>query len=66
MIRLIACVDFETDDLKDAYRQLRARMNMDPRIGWETSDEWYRGGGLSGPRTELQAAILAVLEKEDG
>lgn len=68
MIRLIVLVDFETDDLSLAYRELVS--NLDTFLyaehleGWETSDEWYRDG-MPGTERELSAAIAACLDLEE-
>lgn len=48
MIRLIVCIDLDTDDLLTAYRQVRNILGCGPAPkppvswDWETSDEWYR------------------------
>ena len=65
MIRLIVCMDFDTDNLEEAYRKLRDCMaRANPSDGWETSEEWYDGDGETGSEEELHSVILKVLGEE--
>lgn len=69
MIRLIVNIDFDTNDLKEAYKRLHQGVRgFDERVGkkslgWETSDEWYRekDGDYDEPGSvrELEDAIEA-------
>ena len=67
MTRLVVCIDFDTDDPKEAYRRLLAVMEG-CEDGWETSDEWYSSahddGESPAPAEVLQRAIAETLEGE--
>lgn len=81
MITLVVRVYFDTDDLPSAYLQFRNI--MDPLeagqvptegafpdfLGWETSDEWYRGadehpGDPKGLQEAIQTCFRRVEDSE--
>jgi hypothetical protein len=48
MIRIVTCLDFETDDPYEAYTLLREAMKSvyaQFEIDYETTDEWYDADG---------------------
>ena len=56
-IRLVICVDIETDDVMEAYRQVRQAM-FTSCLDWESSDEWFDSDGELGDPEVLQAARM--------
>jgi hypothetical protein len=38
--------DFDTNDPKEAYRQLCELLMAHPHIGWESTNEWYDQYGV--------------------
>ncbi len=68
MIRLVICLDFETDSIETAYDDLRTIdcASFGPSFsGWETSDEAYTGDGVAIDPAALQSAICRCIEKGD-
>lgn len=68
MIRFVVCFDLDTDEVKEAYKQMRIFLqggNPKGFLGWETSDEWYSSGEEApGDPGELQEAIIAVMQSD--
>jgi len=58
-IRLIACIDFEADSIREAYSQFSQAMKRS-ELSWESSDEFYVDGEEGDP-ADLQEAIEDVV-----
>jgi len=63
MTRLIICIDLDTDNVEEAYNEVRNAMDKSP-LEWESSDEWYDVDGEEGDPEELQHARMRVFNKE--
>lgn len=51
-IRIVTCLDFDTDDPRIAYAHLRYLL---ANAEYETSDEWFDSAGEQMPVEEIQA-----------
>ena len=59
MIRLVICIDVETDNPTEAYRTVSQALKT-TGLDWESSDEWYDSDGTTGDTETLQTARMAV------
>jgi len=64
MVRIVVCLDCDTDDPAEAYAIVRRILNRDIGIEWESSDEWYDSEGEAISEKEISRIRLQVLENE--
>lgn len=65
-IRIVACIDLDTDDPQEAYAMLDAAMMQAEGSGaleWESSDEWY---GPDGEPMDEEEISRVRMEFHDG
>ena len=63
--RIVVCIDLDTDQLDDAYRQVYMAMSRTP-LDWESSDEWFYDDGGEIPEFIVSAARMRVFgEKKE-
>lgn len=59
--RIVVCIDLDTDQLDEAYRQVYNTMGR-TGLDWESSDEWFYDDGGEIPEFIVSAARLKVLD----
>lgn len=69
-IRIVVCLDVDTDSIEEAYRSVCKELNdvgtyTKSRVDWESSDEWYGPYGEPVDVDTISTIRLKVLEDLD-
>ena len=66
-MRLVVCIDVDTDDLKEGYARISDQLyNLPYGMTWESTDEAYYGDGTGVEVENLQEARMAHFTEDRG